>query len=59
MAAFSDEQPAAAAITRASPKTCMGIDLDIEHPEETVRGVLCNRSMLSVAPIGVLKRLHD
>jgi hypothetical protein len=38
MAAFFDEQPAAAASTKASPTTRMGIDLNIEHPEENGSG---------------------
>jgi hypothetical protein len=38
MAAFFDEQPAAAASTSASPTTRMGNDLNIEHPEENGSG---------------------
>jgi hypothetical protein len=38
MAAFFDEQPAAAASTKASPTTRMGIDLNIEHPERNGSG---------------------
>jgi hypothetical protein len=38
MGAFFDEQPAAAASNSANPTTRMGIDLNIEHPEENGPG---------------------